>query len=80
MSLGRPRLHLRTVGSTNERAKALALRGAPHGTIVTAGEQTCGRGRQGRGWLTPAGQALALSVVLLAAYVVAVWAMAGKPD
>jgi BirA family transcriptional regulator, biotin operon repressor / biotin---[acetyl-CoA-carboxylase] ligase len=62
--LGRPRLHLRSIGSTNARARELAEAGAPHGTAVTAGEQTAGRGRQGRGWWTPPGSALALSLVL----------------
>ena len=64
MTLGRPRLHLREIGSTNARARELALAGAPHGTAVTAGEQTAGRGRQGRGWSTPPGSALALSLVI----------------
>ena len=64
MTLGRPRLHLRSTGSTNERARDLALAGAPHGTVVNAGEQTAGRGRQGRGWSTPPGSALALSLVI----------------
>jgi BirA family biotin operon repressor/biotin-[acetyl-CoA-carboxylase] ligase len=32
--------------------------------VVTAGEQTAGRGRQGRGWSTPPGGALALSLVI----------------
>jgi len=63
-ALGRPRLHLRATDSTNLRARALALGGAPHGTLVTAAEQTAGRGRQGRTWSAPAGQALLLSVVL----------------
>ena len=40
--LGRPRLHLRSIGSTNARARELAEAGAPHGTAVTAGEQTAG--------------------------------------
>jgi BirA family biotin operon repressor/biotin-[acetyl-CoA-carboxylase] ligase len=62
--LGRPRLHLRSIGSTNARARELAEAGAPHGTAVTAGEQTAGRGRQGRGWSTPPGSALALSLVI----------------
>jgi len=62
--LGRPRLHLRTIGSTNARARELAEAGAPHGTAVTAGEQTAGRGRQGRTWQTPAGVAIAASLVL----------------
>ena len=35
--IGTPRVHHRVVDSTNERAKALAAAGAPHGTLVTAG-------------------------------------------
>jgi BirA family biotin operon repressor/biotin-[acetyl-CoA-carboxylase] ligase len=62
--LGRPRLHLRDTSSTNERARALALAGAPHGTLVTAARQSAGRGRQGRAWSAPAGRALLLSLVL----------------
>jgi BirA family transcriptional regulator, biotin operon repressor / biotin---[acetyl-CoA-carboxylase] ligase len=65
-ALGRPRLHLRETGSTNERARALAAAGAPHGTLVTAAAQTAGRGRQGRSWVAPAGRALLLSLVLRA--------------
>jgi BirA family biotin operon repressor/biotin-[acetyl-CoA-carboxylase] ligase len=61
--LGRPRLHLRATGSTNDRARELAAAGAPHGTVVTAGTQTAGRGRQGREWSSPPGS-LALSLVL----------------
>jgi BirA family biotin operon repressor/biotin-[acetyl-CoA-carboxylase] ligase len=64
VSLGEPREHYETLGSTNERARYLAEQGAAHGTLVTAGEQTAGRGRQGRGWVTPAGQAIAASLVL----------------
>ncbi len=62
--LGTPRLHLRSVDSTNVRAQALASAGAPHGTLVTAATQTAGHGRQGRSWVTPAGRALACSLVL----------------
>jgi BirA family biotin operon repressor/biotin-[acetyl-CoA-carboxylase] ligase len=64
MSLGRPRLHHRTIGSTNARARELADAGAPHGTLVTASEQTAGRGRQGRTWVTPPGTAIAASLIL----------------
>ena len=64
MTLGLPRLHLRETTSTNQRARELAAAGAPHGTIVTAGLQTAGRGRQGRTWTAPAGSALLLSLVL----------------
>jgi BirA family transcriptional regulator, biotin operon repressor / biotin---[acetyl-CoA-carboxylase] ligase len=63
-SLGTPRLHLRRTDSTNTRARELAVRGAPHGTLVTAREQTAGRGRQGRHWTAPAGRALLCSLVL----------------
>lgn len=62
--IGRPRQHLRVVDSTNARARELAQAGAPHGTLVTATEQTAGRGRQGRSWSAPPGQALIASVVL----------------
>jgi UDP-N-acetylmuramoylalanine--D-glutamate ligase len=62
--LGTPRLHLRVTDSTNERARALASAGAPHGTLVTAAEQTAGRGRSGRVWSAPAGHALLMSLVL----------------
>jgi BirA family biotin operon repressor/biotin-[acetyl-CoA-carboxylase] ligase len=64
MTLGRPRLHLRATSSTNDRARALAAAGAPHGTLVTATEQTAGRGRQGRTWAAPPGRALLCSVLL----------------
>jgi len=65
-ALGRPRLHLRETTSTNDRARALAAAGAPHGTLVTAGAQTAGRGRQGRTWSAPPGRALLMSLVLRA--------------
>jgi BirA family biotin operon repressor/biotin-[acetyl-CoA-carboxylase] ligase len=57
-------VHRRLVDSTNARARDLALAGAPHGTIVTAAEQSAGRGRQGRTWTAPAGRALLLSVIV----------------
>ena len=63
-ALGVPRVHLRRTDSTNERARVLAAAGAPHGTLVTAHEQTAGRGRQGRAWSAPAGQALLCSLVV----------------
>jgi BirA family biotin operon repressor/biotin-[acetyl-CoA-carboxylase] ligase len=64
MTLGRPRLHLRETTSTNDRARALALAGAPHGSLVTAGAQSAGRGRQGRVWAAPPGSSLLMSLVL----------------
>jgi BirA family biotin operon repressor/biotin-[acetyl-CoA-carboxylase] ligase len=62
--LGTPRVHLRQTDSTNSRARELALAGAPHGTLVTATEQSAGRGRQGRTWSAPGGRALLMSLVL----------------
>jgi BirA family biotin operon repressor/biotin-[acetyl-CoA-carboxylase] ligase len=62
--IGSPRVHYRACDSTNERARELALAGSPHGTLVTAAEQSAGRGRQGRSWSAPAGSALLMSVVL----------------
>ena len=62
--LGTPRVHYRLIDSTNERARVLATAGAPHGTLVTAREQSAGRGRQGRRWTAPAGRALLCSVVI----------------
>ncbi len=63
-SLGTPRVHLRRVDSTSQRARDLAAAGAPHGTLVTAAEQTAGRGRQGRNWVAAPGQALLMSLLL----------------
>lgn len=63
-TLGVPRLHFLCVDSTNAKARELADRGAPHGTAVTAAAQSAGRGRQGRTWSAPAGQALLCSLVL----------------
>jgi BirA family transcriptional regulator, biotin operon repressor / biotin---[acetyl-CoA-carboxylase] ligase len=62
--LGLPRLHYRTIDSTNRRARELAATGAPHGTLVTAAEQTAGRGRQGRTWSAATGRALLCSLVV----------------
>jgi BirA family transcriptional regulator, biotin operon repressor / biotin---[acetyl-CoA-carboxylase] ligase len=63
-ALGTPRLHLRSVGSTSDVARELALEGAPHGALVTAAGQTAGRGRQGRAWTTQPGAAVTMSLVL----------------
>jgi BirA family biotin operon repressor/biotin-[acetyl-CoA-carboxylase] ligase len=62
--LGTPHRHYHLTDSTNTRARGLAEAGAPHGTVVTAGEQREGRGRQGRTWTAPAGKALLYSAVL----------------
>jgi len=53
-----------TLGSTNDEAAGWAASGAPHLALVIAGEQTAGRGRRGRTWLSPAGSSLAFSLIL----------------
>lgn len=53
-----------SIGSTNARAKELALNGAPEGTVVIADEQVQGRGRLGRSWISPPGKGIWMSVVL----------------
>jgi BirA family transcriptional regulator, biotin operon repressor / biotin---[acetyl-CoA-carboxylase] ligase len=64
MTFGAPHRHYLRTESTNDRARELAAAGAPHGTIVTAAEQTAGRGRQGRTWTAPPGKALLYSALL----------------
>ncbi len=61
-----PGFEIRTyasLGSTNDEARRLAREGAAEGTVVTALEQTAGRGRHGRGWASPPGN-LYLSLLL----------------
>ena len=55
--------HYDSIGSTNDEAQRLAAEGAAHGTVVHADEQTAGRGRLSRRWLSPPGN-LYLSIVL----------------
>lgn len=46
---------LHRIDSTNAEALRRAAEGAPHGTVVLAAEQTAGRGRRGRSWLSAPG-------------------------
>jgi len=64
VAFGTPHRHYRVTDSTNARARELVEAGAPHGTVVTAAEQTAGRGRQGRTWTAPPGKALLYSAIL----------------
>jgi BirA family biotin operon repressor/biotin-[acetyl-CoA-carboxylase] ligase len=64
LMFGAPHRHFRQTDSTNTRARELAEAGAPHGTVVTASEQSEGRGRQGRSWTAPPGGALLYSAIL----------------
>jgi BirA family biotin operon repressor/biotin-[acetyl-CoA-carboxylase] ligase len=51
------RIHFDATDSTNTQAKALAAIHPGERLLVTAAEQTAGRGRQGRRWLSPRGGA-----------------------
>lgn len=53
-----------SVGSTNDVVAAWAREGAGGPCLAAADEQTQGRGRSGRRWVTPAGGALAFSLLL----------------
>ena len=53
-----------TIDSTNRLTKDLAVAGAAEGTLVLAEEQTGGRGRRGRSWLSPGKENLLFSVLL----------------
>ena len=50
--------------STNRQARMLAAEGAAHGTLVLADMQTAGRGRRGRGWISPAGEGIFMSLIV----------------
>lgn len=50
--------------TTNNRARELALEGAPEGTLVVAEKQTAGRGRRGKVWKSPLGTGIWMSLVL----------------
>ena len=64
VGFGAPHRHFACTDSTNTRARELAEAGVPGGTVVTAGEQSEGRGRQGRVWTAPAGKGLLYSAIL----------------
>ena len=61
---GKKIVYLRSVDSTNRYARALAADGAEQGTLVVADEQTAGRGRRGRGWISPAGEGIFMTLIL----------------
>ncbi len=53
-----------TLPSTNTVLKELARQGAPHGSLAVCDHQTAGKGRIGRSWETPPGEALTFSLLL----------------
>jgi len=63
---GRTMYHLYTIDSTNAFADLLLAEegAAPHGTVVLAEQQTAGRGRLGRTWVSAPGAGLYMTLVL----------------
>jgi BirA family biotin operon repressor/biotin-[acetyl-CoA-carboxylase] ligase len=61
--IGQRVIYYPLVTSTMDAAKQEAQQGAAEGTVVMAGEQTAGRGRMKRSWLSPEGN-IALSIIL----------------
>ncbi|MEI7906266.1 MAG: biotin--[acetyl-CoA-carboxylase] ligase [Bacteroidota bacterium] len=61
---GKNVLSFDTIDSTNTYAKKLNKAEAPHGTIIIAEQQTDGRGRMHRKWVSPKDKNLLFSVIL----------------
>jgi BirA family biotin operon repressor/biotin-[acetyl-CoA-carboxylase] ligase len=61
--VGQRVIYYPSLTSTMEVAKRKAQRGAAEGTVIIAGEQTAGKGRIKRPWLSPRGN-IALSIIL----------------
>jgi len=57
-------VYFKETDSTNRQARMLAKEGAPHGTLVIADTQSAGRGRRGRGWISPAGEGVFMSLIV----------------
>ncbi|KXG73982.1 biotin--[acetyl-CoA-carboxylase] ligase [Thermotalea metallivorans] len=62
--IGKRIIHLNTIDSTNTMAKKIAAEDGEEGTIVIAEEQTEGRGRLGRKWVSPKGTGIWMSLIL----------------
>ncbi|GAA0686394.1 biotin--[acetyl-CoA-carboxylase] ligase [Clostridium cadaveris] len=62
--IGRNYIHFNSIDSTNTKAKDLAKKGSPNGTVVICEEQSNGRGRLGRSWFSPKGKGLYFSIIL----------------
>ncbi len=52
------------VDSTNNYAKILCAKNAPHGTLVAANHQTAGRGRRGHSFYSPGNAGLYMSLII----------------
>ena len=57
-------LRFDSLGSTNSEAERLAIEGAAEGLCIVADEQTAGRGRLQREWISPRGAGLYFTILL----------------
>ncbi len=62
--IGHRIVHYFKIDSTNDVALKMASRGAPHGTLILAEEQTAGRGRFGRKWHSEKSSGIYSSIIL----------------
>ena len=62
--IGRQIIRYQSVTSTNDIARQLTFSQADEGTVITAAEQTLGRGSHGRTWVSPVSVNLLVSVIL----------------
>ncbi|WP_051652496.1 biotin--[acetyl-CoA-carboxylase] ligase [Clostridium algidicarnis] len=62
--IGRNVYYFDSIDSTNTKAKKLASKGAKEGTVIISEEQTAGRGRLGRSWISPKHKGLWMSIIL----------------
>lgn len=61
---GRQVVYYQETDSTNIRAKDAGEKGGGHGTLFVAEQQTAGKGRRGRGWESPAGTSIYMTILL----------------
>lgn len=62
--IGRKVLHFDTIASTNSKAKEIADLSENNGAVIISEEQTNGRGRLGRTWVSPKYKGLWMSIIL----------------
>jgi len=62
--IGKNIIYYDSIGSTNTKAKELAESGQEHGTVIISEEQTTGRGRLGRNFISPKYKGIWMSIIL----------------
>lgn len=61
---GKEVLYFDTIDSTNTKAQELSEKGYPSGTLVVADQQVSGKGRRGRGWVSPPNTGIFMTLLL----------------